>query len=72
MSKPELTFSFRVNDLNSRHTRLTVFNRGANAGTLTILTEDSEEFMTRLMGGKWLRGGSAQVEYEAGDGSAGD
>lgn len=48
-------FSLRVDDQNPRHTRLTVFNRGANAGTLTILTDDLDEFQKRLSGATFIR-----------------
>ena len=48
MSKP--LFSIRIDDQNPKHTRLTIFNRGANAGQLTILTGDFDEFQKRLGG----------------------
>jgi hypothetical protein len=48
MSKP--LFSIRIDDQNPKHTRLTVFNRGANAGTLIINTDDLDELQKRLSG----------------------
>jgi len=48
MNKP--LFSIRVDDQNERHTTVTVFNRGANSGTLVINTEDFDEFQKRLSG----------------------
>ena len=44
-------FTVRIEDQNPVHTRITVFNRGGNAGTLTINTSDVDEFITRLTSG---------------------
>lgn len=48
-------FSFRVDDQNVVHTRLTIFNHGANAGVLIISTDDVEEFKSRLAGGSGIQ-----------------
>lgn len=40
--------SARIDDQNAVHTVLTVFNRGGNAGKLTVCTDDAEEIMKRL------------------------
>ena len=43
-------FSTRIDDENPVHTRVTVFNRGGNAGTLCVNTEDVEELVARIEG----------------------
>lgn len=43
-------FSTKVVDENPRHTRIRVFNQGALAGTLTVLTEDAQELIERING----------------------
>lgn len=44
-------FTVRIEDQNPVHTRVTVFNYGGNAGTLTINTSDVPEFIRRISGG---------------------
>lgn len=48
MTKP--VFSTRVDDQNPVHTRITVFNRGGNAGTLVVNTGDAAELIARIEG----------------------
>ena len=43
-------FSTRVDDENPVHVRLTVFNRGGNAGQLCVNTADAELLITRIGG----------------------
>ena len=43
-------FTVRVEWAYPRHTRVSVFNRGGLAGQLTILTEDVDEFVRRVVG----------------------
>jgi hypothetical protein len=43
-------FSTRIDDQNPVHTRVTVFNRGGNAGTLTVNTSDAAELIARIEG----------------------
>jgi hypothetical protein len=43
-------FSTRIDDQNPAHTRVTVFNRGGNAGTLTVNTSDAAELIARIEG----------------------
>lgn len=45
-SKP--IFSLRLDDLNPRHARVSVFNRGGNAGTLCIDASDLSRLAQRL------------------------
>jgi hypothetical protein len=44
------TFTLKVNSQNTRHTRVTIFNRGGKAGELTILSNDLDELTRRLTG----------------------
>lgn len=48
MTKP--VFTARIDSANDVHTHITVFNRGANCGTLTVLTEDADELIRRISG----------------------
>ena len=47
MSKPIITT--RIDHQDTVHTHITVFNRGANAGTLIVNTSDADEIIDRLM-----------------------
>ena len=72
MSKP--VFFLRIDDLKSKHTRVTVFNRGANAGTLVINTDDLpflfETFEANVR--EWCRASGVSVEYVVGDSESGE
>ena len=41
-------FSTRIDDQNPVHTRITVFNRGGNSGTLVVNTSDASELIARI------------------------
>ena len=41
-------FSVRIDDKNPVHVRLTVFNRGGNAGQLCVNTADAELLVERI------------------------
>ena len=47
-------FTFRVDEQNDKHTIITIFNRGANAGSVCVLTEDADEFIRRISGGAFV------------------
>lgn len=46
----DTTFTIATEELNGEHVTISVYNRGALAGTLTILTQDHEELVRRLSG----------------------
>lgn len=46
----KMIFTHRIDKQNEEHTIITVFNRGANAGTVCVLTKDADEFIRRISG----------------------
>jgi phosphoribosylaminoimidazole (AIR) synthetase len=57
--------SVRKDSRNDRHTVLSVFNRGAHCGTLTVLTEDADEIVRRLYGGTLIKQSVGTIEQGA-------
>lgn len=60
-------YSVRIDDQNEQHTRVSVFNRGALAGQLTVLTSDAGELIRRITdeADEFLGGNGASNENDA-------
>lgn len=63
MTRPIL--SARIDDQNDMHTVISVFNRGANCGKLTVSTKDVDEIMRRLSGATLINQRVGTIEQGA-------
>ena len=63
--KEKPILSARIDEQNTRHTILSVFNRGAHCGKLTILTEDVNGVLRRLSGATLISQNVGTIEQGA-------